>query len=799
MKAALVIAIALGAVTLGCSNDETLNPVTTSSSSGSGGGGGASGAGGGLPQPVSPFVIDPIVLVSGDDNQNHKNCRTEICRHNENTDLTVWKGATWLVHRTAQSQVLGPNSALHVYKSTDHGQTFTETARIPAVDNRDIRDPSFYEVGGKLFLKALTRLAVNSTRDSNVETIAMGTSSSDGKTWSKLVALAPKTWSYWRIKENAGVYYSAAYEDGDKSVVLFSSTDGLAWTMGAPIYTKSADTPLETELTFMSNGKLLALVRMDGNDNELLGNAGRLRTKICWADPPYDTFDCPAEFDGQRLDGPVSFFQDDRLFVIARRNIIGIDCKKRTALFEITGDFQHGGALALKDWGDLPSAGDTSYAGVAPIDSHTVLTTWYSGSLAKDESWVVGILRRHRHLEGDDLFHQAEIATPADLPDSAGAAYGRAHGRKAARSRLADGDRHLQDGEGGRAHLARRRRRDDRSQRLGAHPRALGGSPELHARTPHRAHGDRQDRRARAPSARRDRRRRLALRRRLRRGRRRPPAPEAVGRIRDQRCHPFVHSARALRALPEADGRAGHRAGREHRGGRLPGLADSSRERRAPRERALTTSLAPRRPVHRLLRDVAMQDTHTRDAFDALDLEMLDEAWIDELEPEPVTLRTRRVTGSLFVFGAVVAGAALVGSLARPGIFYRALRKPRFQPPRWLFAPVWSALYALIAVSGDRVYRAPASPERTTALALWGGQLALNAAWSPIFFGARRPRLALVDAGALLATIGAYLAVARNVDRSAARMFVPYGAWAGYATLLSAAIVKKNRWLELGA
>src|SRR5262249_50271795 len=156
---------------------------------------------------------------------------------------------------------------------------FTQTAVLPAVMGRDIRDPHFYTVGDKLHIKTLARLAVESARDSNVDTIALGTSSSDGETWSDLTAIGPKTWSFWRIKEQKGVYYSAAYEDGDKSVSLSSSTDGVSWTKGAPIYTESEDTPLETELTFMPSGKLLALVRTDGTDEELLGDQGRLRTQ----------------------------------------------------------------------------------------------------------------------------------------------------------------------------------------------------------------------------------------------------------------------------------------------------------------------------------------------------------------------------------------------------------------------------------------------------------------------------------------------------------------------------------------
>ncbi|HEY6173371.1 MAG TPA: hypothetical protein VIX73_02965, partial [Kofleriaceae bacterium] len=185
----------------------------------------------------------------------------------------------------------------------------------------------------------------------------------------------------------AGVHYAAAYEDGDKSVVLFSSVDGMNWTRGAQIYGVAADTPLETELVFVPSGKLLALVRMDGTDDELLGFAGRLRTKVCWAAPPFTSWDCSRELDGVRLDGPVAFFHDARLFVVARKHLIGPDDRKRTALYELTGNFD-GGDLQIIEHGELPSAGDTSYAGVAPIDRDRVLVTWYSSLVPQDDSWA---------------------------------------------------------------------------------------------------------------------------------------------------------------------------------------------------------------------------------------------------------------------------------------------------------------------------------------------------------------------------------------------------------------------------
>ena len=338
-----------------------------------------------------PWIVDAHVLVNGLDATN-KDCRPGICKHNENTDLTVWKGAIWLVHRTAESQKLGPNSSLHIYRSVDSGKTFTEMATLlaPTVPaGRDLRDPHFYQVGDALYLKALTRLPSTETRDAATDTIPQMSMTTDGTTWSPLAPMGPEMWSFWRIKKQGDTYYSAAYADGDQSVSMFSSKDGLRWTLGKPVYGVAADTPLETELTFLPSGRLLALARVDGTDQELAGDKGRLRTKICWAMPPYDSFSCPDEFMGQRLDGPVTFWWKQRLFVVARKHL-GADGRKRTALFEITGTLE-GGPLAIKEWGELPSAGDTSYAGVAPIDENRFLVTWYSGDLKLDETWILGM------------------------------------------------------------------------------------------------------------------------------------------------------------------------------------------------------------------------------------------------------------------------------------------------------------------------------------------------------------------------------------------------------------------------
>jgi tryptophan-rich sensory protein len=152
---------------------------------------------------------------------------------------------------------------------------------------------------------------------------------------------------------------------------------------------------------------------------------------------------------------------------------------------------------------------------------------------------------------------------------------------------------------------------------------------------------------------------------------------------------------------------------------------------------------------------------------------------------------------ALAAIGSLVAGAAIYGARFSPAhprtrSWYRRLEKPPFNPPNSVFPPVWTALYALIALSGWRVWRRPRGRKRSAALALWGGQLIANSAWTKLFFGERRPKAALADIVALLTTIGSYTAIVRDIDRPAAVMMLPYGAWVTFATILNEEIVRRN-------
>jgi translocator protein len=144
----------------------------------------------------------------------------------------------------------------------------------------------------------------------------------------------------------------------------------------------------------------------------------------------------------------------------------------------------------------------------------------------------------------------------------------------------------------------------------------------------------------------------------------------------------------------------------------------------------------------------------------------------------------------LVAFVLLVPGAGLlIGWLNIPGAWYAALNKPPFNPPDWVFAPVWTVLFVLIGFAGFRTFsRQP----RGTAVMLWTLQMALNFAWSPLFFSLHRIGVALAVIVALLSTILAFVWRQWRVDRTAALLFIPYAAWVGFATILNTSLFLLN-------
>jgi tryptophan-rich sensory protein len=126
------------------------------------------------------------------------------------------------------------------------------------------------------------------------------------------------------------------------------------------------------------------------------------------------------------------------------------------------------------------------------------------------------------------------------------------------------------------------------------------------------------------------------------------------------------------------------------------------------------------------------------------------------------------------------------------GTWYQQIRKPPFSPPDWAFGPVWTALYAMMAVAAWLVWRKGDAAGRNVALALFGLQLALNAAWSPIFFGLRSFGGAFAVIVALCLAIAATLVAFLRVSMPAGLLLAPYLAWVSFATVLNFASWRLN-------
>ncbi len=147
------------------------------------------------------------------------------------------------------------------------------------------------------------------------------------------------------------------------------------------------------------------------------------------------------------------------------------------------------------------------------------------------------------------------------------------------------------------------------------------------------------------------------------------------------------------------------------------------------------------------------------------------------------------------ILGAVGAVAGIGGVATGPVVdsrWYRRLRKPSWQPPGAVFGPVWSVLYAMIATSMLTVRRRAGEQGQRPLFVLYGSNLALNLAWSFIFFRGRSPLAAGVEVVALEGTTIALIVRAWPVSRLASLLLVPYALWVAFAAALTWTIVRLN-------
>ncbi len=147
---------------------------------------------------------------------------------------------------------------------------------------------------------------------------------------------------------------------------------------------------------------------------------------------------------------------------------------------------------------------------------------------------------------------------------------------------------------------------------------------------------------------------------------------------------------------------------------------------------------------------------------------------------------------SLVVFILAVMLVASSGAVFKPGAWYRTLTKPSWTPPDWVFPAGWTLLYVLIAIAGWRVWERLPLEAAVVPMAVYALQLVLNAGWSAIFFGLKRPDWAFAELACLWLAIVANILAFHPIDPLAAALLLPYLAWVTFAGALNLAVWRLN-------
>ena len=301
--------------------------------------------------------------------------------HHSNTDLIKYKDQYLLAHATSPWHFASPKCKLVVRSSPD-GKQWRVLSEIK-VPGEDVRDPKLAVINGKLFLYFLRnkeKFLAEPTGNSYCV-------SDDAVTWSAPEELSIEGWLLWRPKTFDGeTFYMPAYWWEHGKSMLFASTDGINWAEVGQIY--SGEKNDETAISFKPDGTMLMTARLEIDPNRW-GYHPDAHTLIGTASPPYTEWKLSRSYE-TRLDGPYLFQIGERTYACGRRNVGGRDYMgsvwgaKRTSLYLVLPD-------RLVFLSDLPSNGDTAYAGVI-VEEDRVLISYYSSPLGKDFPWLMGML-----------------------------------------------------------------------------------------------------------------------------------------------------------------------------------------------------------------------------------------------------------------------------------------------------------------------------------------------------------------------------------------------------------------------
>lgn len=148
---------------------------------------------------------------------------------------------------------------------------------------------------------------------------------------------------------------------------------------------------------------------------------------------------------------------------------------------------------------------------------------------------------------------------------------------------------------------------------------------------------------------------------------------------------------------------------------------------------------------------------------------------------------------AFYLCTVVASSAGAVFSFGQDNEWYQSLIQPELQPPAWIFGPVWTVLYILIATSAYRIMFSMPNTLKPVTMSFWSLQMAINVIWTPVFIGAQSLELAFYYIIAMWSSILIYTILAWRIDRWASVIMLPYLFWVSFASYLN-----YNYWLLNG-
>jgi hypothetical protein len=303
-------------------------------------------------------------------------------RHDGMSDLISWQNSLWLAHVAAPWHFASEASRIVLRRSPD-GVTWEDVTSFSG-RGEDVRDPKLAVIGGRLHVYWLQNRDFPEPKPYS----SFVSASSDGIAWDSPTAVRPTGWLLWRPQTLDGItHYVTAYWHDNGRAALFRTTNGRDWSHVSDIPGEGHLD--ETDFTFVGT-RIVAAARLEGVGPRPWVGDPRGATVIARADPPYTEWTTTVDMSA-RLDGPCLFTWRGQAYAVGRFDpmaaggLLGsVLSRKRTGLYLVTN-------RRLELLSLLPSAGDTSYAGVV-ITGTELLVSYYTSRTDRDYPWLLGML-----------------------------------------------------------------------------------------------------------------------------------------------------------------------------------------------------------------------------------------------------------------------------------------------------------------------------------------------------------------------------------------------------------------------